>query len=391
MSDQLNMMTTSERSVPARFFFPQLDGLRFVAFLGVFVHHTMPSSAEAWQNMLGSGALKGQLSIALGWFVGSGHMGVELFFVLSSFLITALLIREVEARGQLDVLRFWARRALRIWPVYFVVLLIAALTTWLGVPRQRLTLEAGAMFALFLGNWSVYWHGFPGSFASILWTVSIEEQFYIGWPLLVWWLGARRLLALSVALVLLAAGTRVLLIQQGGSLKELATHTVCRLDAIGLGAALGVLMHGPLKALRLPRLAGFALFFLGWLGLAVVARAVAPQTSAAHWALRVLPISPVSAALIVAAPLVSNAGYSVLASRFVSYLGRISYGLYAYHTFVLTLVVLLPFPRGAAGQLTRWAFAMLVTTLVASLSYRFLERPFLRLKDRFAVVRSGRS
>ncbi len=114
----------------------------------------------------------------------TGAFGVSLFFVLSSYLITELLLREKDLIGTLDVRSFYIRRILRIWPLYFAFLALAVILQWI-VPGQHVTLRAGMWFSLLAGNWFIVFHGFPSSVIFPLWSVSIEEQFYITWPAIV--------------------------------------------------------------------------------------------------------------------------------------------------------------------------------------------------------------
>ena len=108
----------------------------------------------------------------------TGAFGVSLFFVLSSYLITELLLREKDLIGGLDVKSFYIRRILRIWPLYFAFLALAVALRWI-FPGQHVTWRAGLWFSLLAGNWYIVFHGFPSSVIFPLWSVSIEEQFYI--------------------------------------------------------------------------------------------------------------------------------------------------------------------------------------------------------------------
>ena len=146
-----------------RFYQPELDGLRFYAFLGVFVYHTLPSQAMPW---------------LWGAVIKSGAAGVDLFFALSAFLITSLLLRERQQTGRISLRLFYLRRILRIWPLYFVVLALGVVLAH-TVPDQRLPWYYIAGYLLFIGNWVSAAFGHPQSICSPLWTVSIEEQFYL--------------------------------------------------------------------------------------------------------------------------------------------------------------------------------------------------------------------
>src|SRR5690349_20349803 len=116
-------------------------------------------------------------------FAAGGSWGVDLFFALSSYLITTLLLREREELGCLDIGSFYLRRALRIWPLYFVFLfgLLPLIRGYF--PGDQMSGKYLVAFALFAGNWACTLWGYPHSIAGQLWSVSIEEQFYLTWPL----------------------------------------------------------------------------------------------------------------------------------------------------------------------------------------------------------------
>src|SRR5579864_2495432 len=171
-----NVRGRSERSV--RFYRPELDVLRFFAFLGVFIFHAAPRSMDFY-NAAGYPHWLSSLLIPT---FGAGAYGVDLFFALSAYLITSLLLRERAATGALDLRGFYVRRILRIWPLYLAFVAFAAVFAAL-VPGQHLPIKYVVGYSLLAGNWIYAFYGLPASFATPLWTVSIEEQFYLAWPL----------------------------------------------------------------------------------------------------------------------------------------------------------------------------------------------------------------
>lgn len=227
-----------------RFYLPALDGLRFVAFLAVFVAHAGPKglSRVSWLGPLGP---------ALDVVTSAGLFGVDLFFVLSAYLITGLLLREAEARGQINIGAFYLRRALRIWPLYYVAL---ALTVFV-VPHlitDDFPFAHAIAFALFAGNWSTVVLGGPDSVAAPLWSVSVEEQFYLVWPLFLLIFGVRRIPQIAFGALTVAFATRAALLLAGGS-HDFWNNTFTRLDPIALGALVAVATRR-----RLPALASLA-------------------------------------------------------------------------------------------------------------------------------------
>ena len=172
-----------------RIYFPNLDGLRFLAFFSVFLFHSFYTPYPAIQA-----------STAYRWAHGltrSGDLGVNFFFVLSGFLITYLLLCERQATGRIAIGPFYVRRILRIWPLYFVVLLLGfgvlpIVRAHFGEHEFHETAHP-AYFWLFLANFNNLYYGCQTPTLTVLWSVCVEEQFYLVWPLLVAAVPTRRL------------------------------------------------------------------------------------------------------------------------------------------------------------------------------------------------------
>ena len=176
----------------ARVFFPNLDGLRFVCFFMVFLFHINKSVTEHY--------LANQLEIPAFFKVFSllfqnGNLGVNFFFVLSGFLITFLLIREKEYTGKIHVLKFYMRRILRIWPLFYLCVLIGFLL--FPYVAHLIGMSSGETarplyYIFFINNFDVIETGHPNSLIlGILWSIAIEEQFYLSWPLMLSFLPLR--------------------------------------------------------------------------------------------------------------------------------------------------------------------------------------------------------
>lgn len=358
----------------ARFHKPALDILRFGAFAMVFVHHWLPGR-DGW---IQAGFPGWAATLSAGLVSGFGR-GVDLFFALSSYLITELLLREVERFGTLDVRAFWVRRALRIWPLYFAFLGFCALVmpAWQG---EVFPLVHVIAFALFGGNWSVAALGYPASSASLLWSVSIEEQFYLGWPLLLRQVGTRHLVPVCVGLIVAAVATRVVLAAVHAPHPAVWTNAFARMDLFAGGALLAVYLRRSAPRLRLGSRVGLVVVattvfvvlgvtdaYAGWRGVPGYSLAVAASV-AIILAVQDLPVSS-----------------SSRVARTLSYLGRISFGLYVFHMLALKAAT----HWSASGFLVRSLIAAVLTVSLAAASYRWLETPFLRLKHRFARVPSG--
>jgi peptidoglycan/LPS O-acetylase OafA/YrhL len=169
---------TCSRNI-GRFYRPELDVLRFLAFLLVFLCHTLPRSGDLRVNHL----LKGFAPI---FYAASEacRFGLSLFFVLSAFLICELLLRELEVSGSVRVKQFYIRRILRIWPLYYFGLALGVVYVLLPGGDRAVIARVG-WYVIFMGAWYVATlHSFTTP-ASVLWSVSVEEQFYLFVPWIV--------------------------------------------------------------------------------------------------------------------------------------------------------------------------------------------------------------
>ena len=346
-------MATAPKPSPVqadRFYLPELDSLRFFAFLTVFLGHGLVISG-LWARETG------WLHDAIGYMGTVGFFGVDLFFVLSAYLLTELMLREKESRGSLDIPGFYLRRLLRIWPLYFSALAVAFV---FGGDRAVLI-----PFALFVGNFATMAVAVAPRLGT-LWSISVEEQFYLFWPLVVRDYSRESLRAVALRLWAVAIAGRVALLIMGTPPAALWENTLSHVDAL----ACGILLSS--TSFRCPRRAGLiALGTALWLagGLLVPARVGVVVA---------YPLIGLGAAAFVLAAL--GVQGTVMRRPPLVYLGRISYGLYVIHLPVLMAV------RQALGS-GAWplclALALAITIGAAAISYRWLESPFLRLKKRF--------
>jgi len=365
-----------------RFYHPELDVLRFFAFLIVFLHHAFPHEPSFWTKLGVPWVLAGLLA-GIG---ATGAFGVSLFFVLSSYLITELLLREKDLIGTLDVRSFYIRRMLRIWPLYFAFLALAVVLQWIA-PGQHVTWRAGLWFSLLAGNWFIVFHGFPSSVIFPLWSVSIEEQFYITWPTVVRRVTETGLLICAGLLLATASLARVYLGHMHAGESDVWSNTFVQLDPIALGILLAVLLKGEVP--RLSKLARGATLIAGVTGLVLGSLYFGIKDDPITTTRIVLgyPSIAIGGTLVLLAVLHNGGGKS---NRILVYLGRISYGLYVFH--VLGLLISDYSVHDQTASLLRYTLRVLValaaTIAMAAISYRWLETPFLGLKDRFAHVLS---
>jgi peptidoglycan/LPS O-acetylase OafA/YrhL len=347
----------------------QLDGLRAIAALAVIVHHFKP------------------FTIPNG--VDIGAAGVKLFFVLSGFLITGILLRARDAYCAAGTsLRhvffcFYVRRVLRIFPLYYAVLFTAVLA---DLPRAR---DDFPWYGFYLSNYLVALHPEGGPGIQHFWTLAVEEQFYLCWPFIIL-LTPRRWL-LSVILVTIAAAPTYRL-GMALSTRNLAAATAGVLscsDTLGIGALLAFLWHSgkPGRAIY------FNLRLGAFLGLGMFSLLFIMTQCNGSWT--ILTVLKDTAFVLIFPWLVHGAAIgfhgsfgSLLSCRLLVYLGKISYGLYIFHPFVpfitsalaLHIGIDLSFPDLPA---LRCISVILISILLAGCSWLLLERPLIDLKRHF--------
>ena len=367
---------------------PELDALRFFAFLCVFSFHRM--------DYVPTDPLRDRCLYLVG---NVGPFGVPVFFLLSAFLITELLLRERDTTGRIHIQAFYVRRILRIWPLYFAAFFGLALLNHFVPGVGAADPVAWLAFTFFAGNWYIVKHGWIAGSVDPLWSISVEEQFYIAIPLLAAWFGRRAVALVSGILMAVAYGTVLYygMHTTRGDNGEW-TNSLLQFQFFAAGTLLAVVLRG--RVVEVPlwmRGAGFLLGFACWF------------TALIHYEVKSWEPHPTPAGAVLGWGLVlAGSVLFFLAAlgtpaRFVpgwlSYLGRISYGLYVVHSLVFFLIFekALPvmrhsFPAMALPVALRdwfWTVVVLAASIgLAAASYRWFERPFLRLKSRFTFVRS---
>ena len=391
---RLPLLTPSP--VADRFYLPHLDGLRFVAFLLVFAHHLPQAPIDGAAAPLGRTIRTVQ---AWGW------SGVELFFALSAFLVTVLLLKEHATTGRMSIWRFYVRRALRIWPLYYFALLlgfaILPALDWPPVDAHALAERFLLPFAVFGGNLATALYSYPpGYVLNLLWSVSAEEQFYLVLPVAVLVLARA---SLGTWIAVLAGFSLAGLALRGYALHARWPHPAVwvlqflRPDAFLAGILVAVLhVRGVLPRLVSSRGVAGGLATAGVLAIVAVTGFPNLHTGSMH-ALWQYPAIALGAGLLLAAiagPQVPSFLAATLGSRPLAWLGKISFGLYVYHYLCVrtTTAALAHWPGLAPdhwwGWLVHAGLALACVVAVAAGSYRFLERPFLQLKARYEWIRS---
>lgn len=360
-------MPVSSTTPPARpsGHLAQLDGLRACAVLAVCWHHWMPK----------------RFHLGLNW----GAIGVDLFFVLSGFLITGILLdcrRHVEAGTQgiaFTARRFYARRFLRIFPLYYAALLVASLA---------LPLAPGMLVSLWTYTFNVYGAfagGLSGTLVSHFWSLAVEEQFYLVWPWVVLCLSRRGVLVATLLALVVGPLSRHLMFTHGFPFDATRMITPSCLDLLCGGALVALLARAggvaELAARPATRVFGLVAIALAAWGVWIQTRVEGQAGASALDVLVVYSRWPFFAWLVLRAA----RGFAgplgrLLASRPLGFVGQISYGVYVFHAFALGLDRL---GLAALHPLLRLPIYVVFTLVLASLSWRFFEAPINALKERF--------
>jgi len=347
---------------------PQLDGVRGLAVLLVLVHNTDKYP-----------------SLHLRLISDNGWMGVDLFYVLSGFLITGILLDTKQSEGYFR--NFYARRCLRIWPLYYSVLLFMfVIVPFLRPSEAHAVFEARSSpwwaFPVFLQNFLVPIPAMATGPLGVTWSLAVEEQFYLLWPLVVRFCTETRLRKIAIAVICLSPVLRFYLSPHQ---VNIYSNTFCRLDGLMAGALLALVV----------RSVGFSTAkFLtrAWITFLVMVPLALAVESAFHARWIVFSLTALTSVSLVYLALFSPQRWlqSVLTNRFMVYTGTISYGIY--------LLEKIPLDAARTFHLDKHQFLALpittaVTYALAAMSWNLLEKPILKLKRFFEprTIRPGQA
>ena len=339
---------------------PALDGLRGVAIVAILIFH---------------------LNVPL--FTG-GFVGVDIFFVLSGFLITSLLVYEFDASARIQLGHFYLRRLLRLGPALTLMLAVYSAVCLVVLPatQARVHLVDAAIAFFYVSNWARALGIHPPDFLGHTWSLGIEEQFYLAWPLVLYTLlragmSRGRIALFAIAIAIACWLTRVGYLLNGKAIERIYNGLDTRADCLMIGCALGTVLASGLlddaarSTLRRALSVATPLAIL-WL----VVFAVNGDWQSRwiyYWGLTGIALA---AATMILDVMIDPGGRlaTVLSSRWLVFTGSISYGLYLWHYPIYRAL--------GALDLGGWAvFAIGVPAsfAIATLSYRFVERPILSL------------
>lgn len=305
---------------------PGLDGLRGIAILCVIPHNL---------NLFGTAAQTAWDAHLLGSVLDRGWIGVQLFFVLSGFLITGILLDTRERTRYFTT--FFARRVLRILPLYYVMLtgVFVVLPAFNALPSDMPRYSGSEWsYWFFYSNWYGPFHLGEGSMPH-LWSLAVEEQFYLAWPVLMYRCSPRCALRLCLGISALSVASRVGLLMQGATTETIYSFLICRMDALSLGGAAAAALRVPVLATQIrDRQQDLLWIALGVIVVGAVLTRGYMFSGAATLTWGYLTLA-VAFALIVAAAACGDSGpqprRGFLRMRWLQEIGRRSYAMYLLH------------------------------------------------------------
>ena len=364
----------SEQNLPAHV--PALDGIRGVAVMLVFISHL---------HMILSPELTFR-EVTPWKFINrtfeAGFLGVDIFFVLSGFLITSLLLKERSSNQSGMVSRFYKRRALRLLPALYALLIVDFFVSrWENFPRDiqwRTTWHA----LLYLNNWNIVWNfGATQDDLGHLWSLGIEEQFYIVWPIVMITIAALKIppkiaISLTAIFAVFVTWHRLDLWNNGVSWLFLYVRTDARVDSLLIGATFAyVYRHYRVPPKILNLLATSSFISLVYIKYRFASLPLHPFLFEGGFTV----IAVLAGIIILAAAEGSWFANRVLISRPLTVIGKVSYGLYLWH---LPVFFVLGRHVTSGPKPLRILIGIVIASAVTSLSWYFVEKPFLNIKNR---------
>ena len=366
---------SAAKETKTRFYRPELDVLRFLAFFLVFVSHAL-----AWTD---------PSSLLLRGIKFGAVMGVPVFFCLSAYLITELLLREKDKTQTVSISSFYGRRILRIWPLYFAALFVGFMICPM-ISNQKITVAALLSYIFLAGNWYTYFHGYLPEGLSVLWSIGVEEQFYLVWPSIIRYLNRRSIVMTACLMWLISLVSAMWLNSRPVVSPYIWVNTLPHLQYFAIGALISVgfrknlpRIHRYLRPVLI--VAALALFLF-----------VIP-----NWSIMTLkygtPLATACTGHLIGGAACAFLLIGILGAKiparmnFLVYLGKISYGLYVYHLWCLKFVMSVALHELHIKQhpiILTFGFALPLAILVSAISYRYFESPFLRLKERLEIIQS---
>ncbi|RKD86522.1 acyltransferase family protein [Mangrovibacterium diazotrophicum] len=368
-------------------YFENLDGLRFMCFLMVFFCHSFYTesavvrTSQIWRFFSGS------------FLLANGQLGVNMFFVLSGFLITFLLIQEKKLNGQIDLKKFWFRRILRIWPLFYFCVFFGFVSFpflksfFGGTPNETANIF---YYLTFINNFDVIAKGDPdASILSVLWSIAIEEQFYLLWPIVLFLLPVRRYWIAFTSVILVSWVFRAT--HDDPVMHEHHTLSCIGDMAIGAFGAWLVSEKKKFKA-RMENLKRYqiAIIYLTFFTIYIFRH----ELLFTNYIVRIFErsfIAIVGLGIILEQNYSKDSFFKFSNFKIISKLGLITYGLYCLHILGILTGQTLSKLLGIADNV--WSVVIVeplvafsIAIVLAYFSFNYFEKPFLMLKEKYTYI-----
>ncbi|MES2618323.1 MAG: acyltransferase [Bacteroidota bacterium] len=369
--------------VNEKVYFPNLNGLRFIAAAMVIVHHieqlkSLVNLDSYWEKIQ---------SIFI-----IGKQGVVLFFVLSGFLITYLLLSEEKNFKVFNIRKFYIRRILRIWPLYFLIIILSFFVLpnidffilpdyGKDVIYDNITLKL-FLYAIFFPNLvNAYWGIIP--YASQTWSIGTEEQFYLIWPLLLKWIKKYRIVLMVLIVVVYAIINQFFVSSYSDNIPFKIIlepfWTTFRIDCMAIGGLFAILLFKENKYIL-----NKFLFYI------VIVIAIVLLIKGIYFPYYIHSVLYATLFGIIIVNFAANKKIKIsLENRLLNYLGSISYGLYMYHPIGIIISIVIAKSLNFPSNWIIYPLSFSITILMAGLSYKYFESFFLKFKPKFSIIKSG--
>ncbi|MCX6295983.1 MAG: acyltransferase [Bacteroidetes bacterium] len=379
-------------------FFPNLEGLRFFAFFVVFINHA--------SGCLGYNNHSEKFAYFRSHFLWNGDLGVSFFFVLSGFLITYLLLKEKDLSGRVNIKNFYMRRVLRIWPLYFLIIFLCLvifpmfiniIPKWFPIGVD--TSELNPWFYLtFTGNFDYIYNGISNVLIGVLWSVSVEEQFYLFWPLIIAFVPRKYLLKTFVIIILGSIAYRFFGAKGVGML--IKYHSLSSVSDLATGALIAYLACQKNFTDWIANIPKYAIILVYCLLFILVPLRFYVWEFGYYYD-HVASITPVIfsslfAFIILEQNYAKHSFYKISNWRVISSFGKYTYGMYCYHMLSFFCVLFIFHRMGVnVVGMSKYTFlfaaftSFFSTLLISELSYTYYESFFLKMKNRFALIKKN--
>tara|TARA_B110000459_G_scaffold99183_1_gene110306 strand:+ start:168 stop:1295 length:1128 start_codon:yes stop_codon:yes gene_type:complete len=366
-------------------YFKELNALRFIGFVGIFFGHVFFSNdieivnSKIYSTLYSYGKILGFISI-------------DSFFVLSSFLITWKGLEELKVTKKFQFKNFLIRRSLRIWPLYFLVILLGFLIEFMKsyFTQDISSLPSFWSFILFILNFDIIKNGYEFLFFMVfMWSISVEEQFYIFWALVLKWF-QNHLLKISLLIILISIIFRIFFIDDSLNLNF---HTVSALGNFGVGALAAIAAFN--NSILITKIRDFSktqIVIIYLISLIIFIAIPSLQNHDLFIVIQRVLFSFVFAFIILEQTYCQQSIFKLSRIKYFNFFGKISYGLYCYHGIMITIVLKFSDYFSKSLFTSIFIFPTLIfcgTLLFSHLSYKFFESKILKLKTKYTFKLSN--